>query len=537
MTSITDKGAEIVPPGAPLGGRYRVVRLLGKGGMGAVYEAENTWTKRRVAVKVMRPEVAAHAQYARRFLQEAQSAAQLAHPNVVDVLDMGRDEELGSLYIVQEFLTGHDLRKHLDAAGRMPARDALGLILPVMEALVAAHARGIVHRDIKPDNIFLAETPRGVVPKLIDFGIAKVVAEGGDSLQKTSTGVLMGTPYYMSPEQGRGDPGLDARTDVWSIAVVLYEMLSGARPHESNTNANALIAKIIYEDPRPLTEAAPDVPADLADAVMGALRRDLTKRHATMQAFADALRGCAVLRDTASTVAYGTPAAKSDDAPKPSSTLVLPPESEEPHEAAGTIVPRVETLPPIPGMPGAPRRRRMTALLVASMLGAGIAALAVSSARRPAPAAHRASLSMSAARTVAPITPVSAVPRPAAEPAQETPTAQAPAPVPVQATVTAPPAPPRVTAPPPASRRRSDSGRTLRATTPTASTAARRAADQSGEGVVMRHSVGHVAADCPAGRQSADCPANDPAPSRGPRPAGVGRARCGSGPHGPRSPR
>ncbi|MBK6534290.1 MAG: protein kinase [Deltaproteobacteria bacterium] len=201
---------------------------------------------------------------------------------------MGQDEATSEIFLVQELLNGHDLGEHLDAAGRMPVFQALDVIMPVMDALVVAHARGVVHRDLKPDNIFLAETPRGVVPTLIDFGIAKVLADE-DALQRTGTGMLLGTPYYMSPEQARGETSLDGRSDVWSIGVVLYELISGARPYRA-ANANALIAKIIYEQPMPLDVAAPELPRELVDVVMGAVQPDLTKRYPTMQAFLDAVR-------------------------------------------------------------------------------------------------------------------------------------------------------------------------------------------------------------------------------------------------------
>ncbi|MFO0648032.1 MAG: protein kinase [Polyangiales bacterium] len=276
-----------------IGGRYKVVRLLGKGGMGAVFEAENTWTKRRVAVKVMRPEVAAKAEFARRFMQEAQAASQLSHPNIVDVLDMGEDPALGSLYIVQEFLTGRDLRAVLDAQKRLPVSDALAIVVPVMEALVAAHAKGIVHRDLKPDNIFLAETPRGIVPKVIDFGVAKVANDDPNDQHRTHTGVVMGTPAFMAPEQARGDSSLDARADVWAMGVVLYAMLAGARPYQA-PNASALLAKIIYEPPQHLAAAAPDLPPALTEVVMRALQHDLALRYPSMQAFLDAVRAYAL---------------------------------------------------------------------------------------------------------------------------------------------------------------------------------------------------------------------------------------------------
>ncbi len=291
MTSMMSESVQ----GAPvdlIGGHYRVVRTLGKGGMGTVYEAENTWTKRHVAVKVMRPEVARDGELASRFMQEARATARLAHPNIIDVLDMGQDKDLGALYIVEEFLSGHDLRVHMNVVGKIAPRDALEIILPVMDALSEAHAHGIVHRDLKPDNIFLAETSRGIVPTLIDFGVAKIAAsESGEASLKPRAGMLMGTPSYMSPEQGRGEATLDGRADVWSLGVVLYEMLSGTRPHDALTPAG-LIAQIIYQDPRPLSEVAPELPAGLSDAVMGALQRDITRRYPSMKAFQDALKSC-----------------------------------------------------------------------------------------------------------------------------------------------------------------------------------------------------------------------------------------------------
>jgi serine/threonine-protein kinase len=163
-------------PDAVIGEKYKVARLLGEGGMGAVYEAENTWTRRRVAVKVMRPEFARDPEASQRFLREAQSAAQIDHPNVVSVLDMGRDATTKALFIVQEYLVGCELRALLDEKGAMPPEQALELMLPVIDGLVAAHALGVVHRDLKPENIFLVQSRTGrTVPKLIDFGIAKAL--------------------------------------------------------------------------------------------------------------------------------------------------------------------------------------------------------------------------------------------------------------------------------------------------------------------------------------------------------------------------
>ena len=329
-----------------LGGRYRVIRQLGKGGMGTVYEAENTWIKRRVALKVLDRAVAADEAFVRRFMQEAETAAQLRHPNVVDVLDLGQDARTGAVFIVYELLVGRDLRKRLRAEGPLPAAEALAVIAPVMEALVLAHARGVVHRDLKPDNIFLAETPGGVVSKLIDFGVARVTSDEGVSLQNTHAGAAIGTPYYMSPEHWRAEEAVDARADVWSLGVVLYEVLAGERPFRGRSSG-ALIAKILYEAPTALAELAPDAPPALADAVMRALQKDREARHPTMQAFLDAVRA-------ASTGAQATSA-------KATSAVRCEPSAPAPSGASATFAP-METPPavtPAPVRRPPPARRRV----------------------------------------------------------------------------------------------------------------------------------------------------------------------------------
>ena len=364
-----------------IGGRYRVLRLLGQGGMGAVYEAENTWTKRRVALKLMRPEVANRADFVRRFMHEAQSAALLAHPNIVDVLDMGEDPEHGTLYIVQGFLTGRDLRALLRAEGRLTVQRSIALLAPVMEALVLAHSRGIVHRDLKPDNIFLAETPRGVVPTLIDFGIVKVTSDDG---AVTSAGALLGTPFYMAPEQARGDTTLDARADVWSLGVVLYEMLAGVRP-ASAPNSSALIARIIYEDPRPLAEVAPDLPADVTAVVMGALQRDPQRRHPSMQAFLDALRACA--SSMPATMVWPSPQRREDARAEGTSRA---------DTGAETLTPRVDSVRSITGARRAPRWGRWVVGVLALL------ALPIAFALRPKAPSRDVGPAERAPRPVAP---------------------------------------------------------------------------------------------------------------------------------------
>ena len=203
--------------GTDIAGRYRTERLIGRGGMGVVYGGRHLWTERPVAIKVLKSQYSEDPYFARRFLQEARTAAGIRHPHVVDVLDMGQDED-GTVYIVLELLAGESLADRLKRTSRLSPDSVVGTLLPVMEAVAKAHARGVVHRDLKPDNIFLAEdevVSPDVIPKVLDFGIAKVL-EG--STLSTHTGAIIGTPAYMAPEQFLG--GLvDAKSDQFAFCV------------------------------------------------------------------------------------------------------------------------------------------------------------------------------------------------------------------------------------------------------------------------------------------------------------------------------
>jgi len=276
-----------IPPGAVIGGRYRVERKLGGGAIGNVYECTNTWTTRRVALKLLRRDFADDPEIAQRFLIEARAATTVAHPNIVDVLDMGEDPESKHLYLVQEFLEGRDLHEHLKAKGHLTVGEARDVLLPVMHALAAAHEKGVLHRDLKPENVFLVTTPEGeLYPKVIDFGLARTNATAMNRV--TRVGAVMGTPFYMSPEQARGESNLDARTDVWAMGVIWYETLSGAVPFEGD-NLQAVLHQIFMVDPAPLAARAPHVPAPVADAIHGALQRDRNARYESMAEFLDAM--------------------------------------------------------------------------------------------------------------------------------------------------------------------------------------------------------------------------------------------------------
>ena len=222
-------------------GKYRVVRVIGAGGMGAILEAENVRTTRRVAIKVLHGDSNRVSNAVRRFQNEARASAQLEHPNSIDVLDLEQDEG-GTLFIVQELLHGETLYDRFQREGRLPWREAFDLMLPIMSALASAHRRGIIHRDVKPENIFLAQAaPNICVPKIIDFGVARVFFDASERLTRTDR--VVGTPFYMSPEQAAGERELNGQTDVWAVGVVLYEILSGDAPFEG-TDPRTLLFKV-----------------------------------------------------------------------------------------------------------------------------------------------------------------------------------------------------------------------------------------------------------------------------------------------------
>ncbi len=272
--------------GTLLAGRYRLEAILGEGGTSTVYAATHTWTGRKVALKLLKPEHARDRGLVMRFLREARTASTLVHPNVVEILDMGTDPA-GDVYLAMELLRGEPLGTLLDRESRLDVERALDLLRPVMQALALAHVRGIVHRDVKPDNIILGDrgdgTPR---PILVDFGMAKMTeAAWGHA---TQSGVLVGTPFYMSPEQAEGAPDIGPASDVWSMGVLLYRALSGALPFFGST-PTALLLAIVRGTHDPLRERAPDVPVAVAEIVERALDVDRTRRYAHMQELLDAL--------------------------------------------------------------------------------------------------------------------------------------------------------------------------------------------------------------------------------------------------------
>ncbi|MDP9036000.1 MAG: serine/threonine protein kinase, partial [Myxococcota bacterium] len=255
--------------GSVVNGKYRLTRLLGDGGMGSVYEAQHSVLGTRVAIKVLHPELAKRMGLVERFLREAQVAAQIRSPYVVQVTDVDRTPE-GQAYIVMELLEGESLSSVLDRQRTLPVTTACEYTHQILQAFEAAHALGVVHRDLKPENVFVTYVAGRPVLKLIDFGIAK--ARRTDPQQKALTvaGVLMGTAEYMSPEQARSADQVDARTDIYAVGVMLYEMIAGARP-VSGDDARVIALKVERGEIVPLVQVVPDVPGELAGLVHRAM--------------------------------------------------------------------------------------------------------------------------------------------------------------------------------------------------------------------------------------------------------------------------
>jgi serine/threonine protein kinase len=242
--------------GAVLNGRWRLVRLLGEGGMGAVFEAEGPPGVGRRAVKLLHQEFIREEQILSRFVAEANATRGLVHPNIAQVLETGTAEN-GTPYLVMELLQGVPVSTYVDQGQVLPPAQAVHLVHGVLQALAAAHARGIVHRDIKPDNLFLVHDANGSFhTKVLDFGIAKVMDIAGGMGQKTRTGVLLGTPGYMSPEQIKNSKDVDERADLWSVGIIFYELLAGASPFPAE-NDFARLTSVLTEEITPIEQVAP----------------------------------------------------------------------------------------------------------------------------------------------------------------------------------------------------------------------------------------------------------------------------------------
>ncbi|HWA77981.1 MAG TPA: protein kinase [Polyangiaceae bacterium] len=375
MGSATLK-AEREPRARLIAGKYRLIRPLGHGGMGAVWQAEHLTLHSPVAIKLLDPTIGASTLALQRFLHEARAAAALRSPHVVQILDHGVDE--GTPYIVMEQLDGESLADRLAQIPRLSPLETAHIVTHIARALGRAHAAGIIHRDLKPENVFLVRNDDEEVAKLLDFGIAKSIHELGTDtpLCDTVPGMIVGTPYYMSPEQAAAAPDLDHRSDIWALGVIAFECLLGRRPFEGHTLHELLV--LIREAAQPIPSELGPVPADFDRWFARACARDPSQR------FESAKEAAEQLRQTCER-AEATKRASSDF----QATLVS--------GGATSMRPAPNTL----------RRRAPAALLL--LLGAGLLALGVGFARMSTPTTPREAPATAARPTPAsPATPAGA---------------------------------------------------------------------------------------------------------------------------------
>jgi serine/threonine-protein kinase len=271
--------------GKVLKGKYRLDEELGRGGMGAVYRAFHVLVHKEYAVKVLSAEVAEHESIAKRFLLEAQAAGRIGHPGILEVFDVGDDDD-GRPFMVMELLRGEPLSA-LVARGPLPVDAACWIAIEVLKVLCAAHEAGVVHRDVKPQNVFLVLDGDKRRIKLLDFGIAKF--RESDSTALTKSGEIIGSPLYMAPEQAKGESDVDQRADVWSVGAMLYEMLTG-KPAHAATTAVAVLAKILTEEAQPPSSRGQSIPKTLDALVVRSLKIDRAARFETAKEMLAALR-------------------------------------------------------------------------------------------------------------------------------------------------------------------------------------------------------------------------------------------------------
>jgi len=269
--------------GTMLLGRYLVTRKIGQGGMGAVYEATHTLIGKRVAVKVLLDKYARKEQVVARLEQEARLASSIGHEHIIDITDFGHTDD-GRTFVVMEFLEGESLGELLNREGPLPETRIVHIARQVASALGAAHAKGIVHRDVKPDNVFLVRRKDQDFVKVVDFGISKSMRSSDlgeeDSPRLTQTGMVLGTPLYMSPEQARGDEELDARIDIYALGVIMFELATGHVPF-TGPNYLAIISQVLNDPPRSPRELRPDLSDEFENIVLKALAKDRDDRYQT----------------------------------------------------------------------------------------------------------------------------------------------------------------------------------------------------------------------------------------------------------------
>jgi serine/threonine-protein kinase len=352
-------------PGDTLAGKYQVIRKLGEGGMGVVYEAMHTRIQQRVAIKMLLPEVLDLPEVVPRFEREARAAGKLRSDNTARVLDVDLSEN-GLPYMVMEYLDGVDLGHMLEKNGALPVQEAVDYVLQACNAMAEAHAEGVIHRDLKPSNLFVTH---GRKVKVLDFGISKL--ENDKEARVTATQAVVGTPLYMSPEQVRSAKHVDARTDIWSLGIILYELVTGRTPFEGSTTAAA--AAICIDNPPPIATFRQDVPPELEYAIMIALQKEPNNRFGNVQLLAQAIApfgtGAIAAPDTAP-APFPVPSMSS---PRLASIPSRPELGSAPtmHSDPGSSGPRAANPHTLPGWTtrSSPGKRRSKTILVGAVSG------------------------------------------------------------------------------------------------------------------------------------------------------------------------
>ncbi len=348
----------LVEPGAVIADKYRVVRRIASGGMGAIYEVEHAGFGKHFAMKLLLPELAQNMEVTQRFEREAKAASAIGHPNIIEITDVGQTDT-GLRFIVMELLSGQDLGALLKEGAPLPQTQAVEMVSQILLALQAAHGAGIIHRDLKPENVFLHQSPTGgETVKLLDFGISKIAGTDEAKLRLTSTGLILGTPYYMSPEQAKGSKEVDLRADLYSVGVILYETLTGRRPYTAE-NLNSLIYQIIGGSFPPPSTLVTGLPPHLEAVTLKALSNEPDQRFADAASFRAALLGEQTVEPPPPPAPTGAGGAYDGFSP----TI---PQAETPVHLASS---------PDRDRPGRPRPRRLL-LMGLLTLGLGAAALA-----------------------------------------------------------------------------------------------------------------------------------------------------------------
>jgi serine/threonine protein kinase len=365
-------------------GKYRLVRLVGEGGMGSVYEAVHDALHKKVAVKTLLPQIAANPLARARFSREGQAASRIRHPNVVDVTDV--DSHDGTPFLVMEYLEGETLAELFAREGAVPLPRLLDLLLPVFSAVAAGHHVGVIHRDLKPQNVFLARSGRGeLVPKVLDFGISKLIGADVAGKGVTATGASLGTVAYMSPEQAEGAKNADERSDQYSLALILYEGCTGRRAYQGD-NAFALLRQISAGNVPPASSLRSDLPQEFESVLMRALSLRPDARHRSVSHLGGALLPFASPR---SRLLFGEEfgeATASLERPTAVATATFPPPPvpRGAHPPPSTLAAETRDIREIVEAPPSVRRRATSRLAIV-VLGAVAAAVTLIALRHHEP--------------------------------------------------------------------------------------------------------------------------------------------------------